>query len=158
MAKDRIDILNQLLSQIEKNVPNKTLKNEAVSKSTIGWQLDHSLKVFNAVSESTEQSNPKDYKRKFNKWRTILFPLCYIPRGKARAPKRVLPPETISVEDINAQLKIAKAHTKTLAGLPKNAYFEHHIFGKLNKRQTLRFLEMHTYHHLKIINAILSKK
>ncbi|WP_298556550.1 hypothetical protein [uncultured Algibacter sp.] len=50
MTNNHTKILNQLLSQIEQNIPNKALKNDAVSKSTIGWQLDHSLKVFNVIS------------------------------------------------------------------------------------------------------------
>ena len=31
------------------------------------------------------------------------------------------------------------------------------MFGMLNKQQTLRFLEMHTKHHLKIVDDILAQ-
>jgi hypothetical protein len=154
MAKNRIEILNQLLSQIEKNIPNKALKNLSVSKSDIGWQLDHALKVFNAVSEWTENSNPADYRRKFSFWRSVLFPLGYFPRGKVKAPKYVLPPEIIETKDLKNQLQTARVHILKLETLPKKAYFKHFIFGMLSKKQTLRFLEMHTKHHLKIVRDI----
>jgi len=156
MINKRIKVLKQLLSKIEANIPLKDKENLSISKATVGWQLDHTLKVFNAVSEWTANSNPDDYTWEFSLWRSILLPLRYIPRGKARAPKYVLPPETITTETLNAQLKTAKKHVIILKTLPKNAYFKHHIFGMLSKKQTLRFLEMHTYHHLKIITDILN--
>jgi hypothetical protein len=157
MEQRRIEIVNTLLSEIEAHIPNKEIRNRAVSNSDIGWQLDHSLKVFNAVSIWIANSKPEDYKRNFNVWRLILFPLCYIPRGKAKAPKIVRPPEVIKQEDLISQLQTARTHIVKLKTLPKKAYFKHYIFGMLSKKQTLRFLEMHTKHHLKIINDILNQ-
>lgn len=155
MSENRIKILNQLLSHIEQNIPNKALKKPSVSSSDIGWQLDHTLKVFNAVSLWAVNSNPKEFKRKFNMWRSILLPLGYFPRGKVKAPKHVLPPEIIKTEDLKSQLQTARTHTENLKTLPKKAYFKHFIFGMLSKQQTLRFLEVHTKHHLKIVADIL---
>ncbi|WP_242131236.1 DUF1569 domain-containing protein [Aestuariivivens marinum] len=148
-------ILNRLLAQVESYIPYKDQENLLVSKATVGWQLDHTLKVFNTVSLTLKNSNPKDYKKQFNYWRILLFPLGYIPRGKAKAPKLVLPPEVITKENLKAQLEIAKNHTDVLKTLPNHAYFKHFIFGVLTKKQTLRFLEMHTKHHLKIVRDIL---
>lgn len=68
MEQPRIKILNQLLSQIEKNIPNKTLKNNAVSKSDIGWQLDHNLKVINAVCANMIKTNPDNFIKDFNRF------------------------------------------------------------------------------------------
>lgn len=158
MTNKRIEVLKQLLSEIEASIPLKDKENHSISKSTVGWQLDHALKVFIKVSEWTENSNPKDYKRKFNFWRSVLFPLHYFPRGKSKAPKYVLPPEIIKAEDLKTQLKNAKNHITILNDSPEGVYFKHFIFGMLSKQQTLRFLEIHTKHHLKIVNAILKKK
>ncbi|WP_341215639.1 DUF1569 domain-containing protein [uncultured Wocania sp.] len=155
MVNRKIKILNELLSEIEKNILFKDKKSDLISTSNIGWQLDHSLKVFNAVCEWTIKSNPKKYERKFNFWRAVLFPIGYIPRGKVKAPKIVQPPNVILDEDLHAQLQTAKNHIDALEVLPKTAYFKHFIFGELSKKQTLRFLEMHTKHHLKIVSDIL---
>jgi len=155
MTNKKIETLNTLLSEIEQNIPIKDKTNSKVTTSDIGWQLDHSLKVFNAVSEWTINSNPEDYERKFNFWRTVLFPIGYIPRGKVKAPKIVQPPNIILDEDLHAQLQTAKNHIDILKDLPEKAYFKHFIFGKLSKQQTFRFLQMHTNHHLKIVRDIL---
>ena len=87
MSNKRIAILKNQLVKIEENIPFKDKENLNVSKATVGWQLDHALKVFNATCKWTENSNPKDYKKHFSFWRTILFPIKYLPRGKVRAPK-----------------------------------------------------------------------
>jgi hypothetical protein len=157
MTNKRIEVLKQLLTEIETTIPFKDEQNLSVSKSTVGWQLDHALKVFIKVSEWTANSNPKDYKWRFNFWRSVLFPLGYFPRGKGKAPKYVLPPEIITTQDLNNQLKIAQNHINILNGLPNGVYFKHFIFGMLTKKQTLRFIEMHTKHHLKIVRDILKK-
>ena len=157
MTNKRIEILKQLLSEIETTIPFKDEQNLSVSKSTVGWQLDHTLKVFIKISEWTANSNPKDYKWNFNFMRLVLFPLCYIPRGKGKAPKYVLPPEIITTQDLNNQLETAKNQISILNNLPQGVYFKHFIFGMLSKKQTLRFLEIHTKHHLKIVREILKK-
>lgn len=157
MTNKRITVLNNLLSKIEKNIPFKSQKKLTISKSNIGWQLDHALKVINAVSNTLAKTDPKNYRKDFNIIRLLLFPLCYIPRGKGKAPKAALPPDIISTEDLLKQLQDAKTHVGNLNTLHKNTYFKHFIFGILPKAKTLRFLEMHTKHHLKIVNDILKK-
>ena len=155
MRSNRFKILQNQLNEIETYFPFIEMKNTKISNSTVSWQLDHTLKVFIAVSESTKNSNPKEYEWKFNYWRLMLFPLNYIPRGKAKAPKYVLPPETINLEALKTQLQSAKNYIEILKTLSEKAYFKHFIFGKLSKKQTLRFLQMHTHHHLKIVRDIL---
>ncbi|WP_339915987.1 DUF1569 domain-containing protein [Yeosuana marina] len=157
MNNRRLTILKNQLSKLEAYIPLIDKENPKVSKSKVGWQLDHTLKVFNAVSEWIENSNSKDYERTFNFWRSILFPLGYFPRGKVNAPKFVMPPEIIVPQDLRTQIQLARTHTEHLKELPKQAYYKHFVFGKLSKNQTLRFLEIHTKHHLKIINDILKK-
>ncbi|MFI1772921.1 DUF1569 domain-containing protein [Thalassobellus citreus] len=157
MANKQIDTLNILLNQLEKHIPFKDKNNTLISKSNVGWQLDHTIKVINAVSSVLAKTDPKKYKKNFNLRRTILFALGYIPRGKAKAPKTVLPPNTISTQDLISQLETAKKQIESIKALPKNAYFIHHIFGMLTKKQTFRFLEIHTKHHLKIVNDILNQ-
>ncbi|MWW24128.1 DUF1569 domain-containing protein [Algibacter lectus] len=148
-------ILTEMLFKLEKCVSSKDKKSSQISKSTIGWHLDHALKVINSVSEQAIDSNPETYKSNFSFMRVVLFKLGFFPRGKARAPKSVRPPETIVETEIHNQLQVARTHIKKLETLPENAYFNHPMFGMLNKKQTVRFLEIHTNHHLKIIRDIL---
>ena len=158
MSNKQLIILKNLLNEIEGNIPNKELTNSKISKVSIGWQLDHSLKVVNGICAILQKTKPEKYKRDFNLLRLILFPLAYIPRGKAKAPKTVQPPNDISVEDLHTQLEMARGHIDKISPLPKKSFFIHHIFGTLSKKQTIRFLQIHTRHHLKIVNDILKKQ
>jgi hypothetical protein len=40
----------------------------------------------------------------------------------------------------------------------KDHFFEHPYFGKLKLKETIRFLEIHTTHHLSIIEDIVITK
>ncbi len=144
-----------LIEKLENFIQYKDKRNLKVSDSDVAWQIDHSLKVINLVIEATINSNPKKYKWKFNSWRLLLFTLNYIPRGKAKAPKIVRPPDLISQNDLTEQVSLAYDNIETLKHLDNNSHFTHFIFGQLNKRRTIKFLNMHTYHHLKIIDDIL---
>lgn len=148
-------ILTKMLFKVEEYISSKNKNNSEISQSTVGWQLDHALKVFNSVSEQAIDSNPENYKSNFSFMRVVLFKLGFFPRGKARAPKSVRPPETIVEAEIHNQLQVARTYIKKLETLPENAYFNHPMFGMINRKQTVRFLEIHTNHHLKIIRDIL---
>jgi len=152
------DILIPLVKELESYIALKEKRNDSISKSDVAWQIDHSLKVINLVSHSFLNSNPKLYKSHFNKWRILLFTLGYIPRGKAKAPKIVKPTEIISSEDLNSQSQLAYQNIENLKSANKNAYFIHFVFSVLNKKRTIRFLQLHTNHHLKIIRDILNQK
>lgn len=129
-------------------------RNEKVSASTVGWQIDHSFKVINGVLGLLNNA-PTDKKTKL----TLLGRFClltgYIPRGKGKAPKQVLPPEHITKSDLDSQLDSARKAIKKVPNINKKATFKHPFFGVLSKKQTLCFLETHTRHHLKIIRDIL---
>ena len=81
-----------------------------------------------------------------------------IPRGKAKSPKVVLPQENISNESLVRHLLLTKDSIMNLESLSKDKYFTHPYFGDLKLNQTIRFLEIHTQHHLEIIEDIISNK
>ena len=111
--------------------------------------------MINLVSESLVNSDPNLHNSGFNKWRFLLFNLDYIPRGKARAPKIVRPPELISNEALSSQFKLAYQNIENVKQADENSHFKHFVFGVLNKKRTIRFLCLHTHHHLKIIKDIV---
>lgn len=155
MASMRSKKINQYINTLEAHVANHETINPKVSESTIGWQIDHSLKVINNVSKALKSSEPNDYKRNFSLLGKVFFTLGTFPRGKAKAPKHVKPPEVILKEDLISQIEEAKVNIKTIKDLNDNAFFKHPMFGHVNKKRVNRFLEIHTNHHLKIINDIL---
>jgi hypothetical protein len=41
--------------------------------------------------------------------------------------------------------------------MSSDKYFDHPYFGNLRLNKTIKFLEIHTKHHLEIINDIIKK-
>ncbi len=147
--------INLLLNSLEAHIKNHSVSNPKISKVDIAWQIDHSLKVINNVIIALQKSDPNSYKKNFSFLGKLFFKLGFFPRGKAKAPKHVKPPEVILKEDLISQMQLAKTNVETIASLDKNAYFKHPIFGNINTTRVQRFLVLHTNHHLKIINDIM---
>ena len=150
-----ITVLQNALNQIDDFIPHREAIDATVSKVNVAWHLDHSLKVFNAVVSNMQKSDPATYENNFSFMGRIIFALKYIPRGKAKAPKHVMPSETILIDDIKTQLAEARRHITILPSLDKNSYFKHPLFGNVNTSRVIRFLDAHTTHHLKIVKSIL---
>ncbi len=147
-------IQNKLL-EWESHIPAKDAIDTTVSKVSVAWHLDHGLKVINGIYSALRKSEPSQYKKNYNLTRSAVYFAGAMPRGVGKSPKSVLPPEEILVADINKQLEEARGNIEKLKALPINANFKHPVFGVLNRDQSIRFLEIHTEHHLKIIRDIL---
>ncbi|NRD21936.1 DUF1569 domain-containing protein [Winogradskyella litoriviva] len=150
-----IAVLQNALNDIESYLPNSEVMNSKISKVKVAWHLDHSLKVFNAVIINMKNSNPELYKDDFSFLGKLLLTFRFFPRGKAKAPKHVMPSETIFIDDIKTQLVKARQNIMLIPSLDKNAYFKHPLFGNVNTTRVIQFLDAHTNHHLKIVKSIL---
>lgn len=149
--------LSDYIKTLESYIPQHEFTNPKVSESTVGWQIDHSLKVINNVCLAMQSSDPNTYKKNITLVGRFLLTLGKFPRGKAKAPKHVRPPEVIEKADLINQVANAKKNIETINSLPQNAYFKHPMFGHINKKRVTRFLEIHTKHHLKIISDMTNK-
>ncbi len=149
--------MNSELNKIEHYLVHRDSLNTEVSKVAVAWHLDHSLKVINGIFDRLQASDPKKYKKKFNAPRLFSFTFGFIPRGRAQSPKSVLPPDTINTGDIVEQLVLARDKMVGLQALDEKSNFKHPVFDRLNKKQAKRFIEIHTRHHLKIVNDILKE-
>ena len=147
--------VNHVLNSLESHIENHSAFNQKISNGDNAWHIDHSLKVINNVIIALQKSDPNLYKNNFSLLGKTFFKLGFFPRGKAKAPKYVNPPEVVLKEDLISQMELAKTNIKTIASLDKNAYFKHPLFGNINTKRVCRFLVLHTNHHLKIINDIL---
>ena len=133
--------LNDLIGQIENNLSQWEKQNTTISHATVGWQLDHSLLVINGIIAQLAKSNPKDYQWRPN-WKRVYIKLRNnIPRGKAKAPKQVLPVDVIAIEDLQNKLALAKSNIALLEKLHKNSFFTHPYFGDLNLKAAIWFLK-----------------
>ena len=146
--------LKTLVNQLESHIVDFKKTNVAISQSSIGWHIDHSLMVINGIIDQLKKSNPEQYKWQFNWNRIFIQSINKIPRGKAKAPKVVQPLEPATATLLISKLEIAKNSLVDLETLNANSYFTHPYFGDLNLKKTLWFLNLHTNHHLKIIKDI----
>lgn len=149
-------ILEKEIETISTTIPHYKKQNNSVSKRGVDWHLDHSLKAILAISESLKKSDPKKYKWTFSFLRTIIFFIGHFPRGKAKAPKITYSNEDIDESILLSQFTLVKKQLLEIENLPENSNFKHPIFGVLNLKQTIKFLRLHTQHHLKITNEIIS--
>ena len=149
--------IHQQLAELKGNISQHTLQNSIVSTVPIGWHIDHCLLVVEAIIEQVNLSNPSNYKWQFNKLRLIVFMLNKIPRGKAKAPNIVIP-NSYTAESLLEHLETAKLRFTTLQTMQPKQYFKHHVFGHLHLKATVKFLQIHTLHHLKIIRDIIKNQ
>lgn len=150
--------MNELLNQLESKINFFDKRNSKVSTETVGWQIAHSLKVISQIVAAVKNSDTDDYKWTFNKSRFLISITGFFPRGKARAPKSVLPDISIDKSSLENNLQEVREVLKNWPQLNENANFQHPFFGNLNKKSTEWFLKLHTKHHLKIINDICKIK
>ncbi|PQJ32239.1 hypothetical protein BST92_10010 [Nonlabens arenilitoris] len=147
--------IKQQLTELQNLTQLGDQENNEVSKVGSYWHIDHALQVINSIPQALASSQPNDFKPKwsFLKWTIMTFKK--IPRGKGRAPKHVLPKETISKNHLLEQLRIASKRIESLKQLDSKSHFKHPLFGHLNLKESQKFLYIHTEHHLKIIRDII---
>ena len=153
-----MDRLANLLESVERFIPEYGRTVENVSKGSIGWHIEHSLLTVERIIDAVRLSDAGTYKRAFKPNHIVVLYLGFIPRGKAQAPKVVRPKSEMNAEELQAHLTNVKEKLTEINTISPKQYFLHPFLGNLNKKQTVRFLEVHTNHHLKIIKDIVTAK
>ncbi|MDP9957863.1 hypothetical protein J2X97_003535 [Epilithonimonas hungarica] len=147
--------LEKLLQKIELLLPEINKEKLEISKTSVGWHLEHSLLIINGSLKGLTMTNPDNYKPKFSIKKFVFLNFGMIPRGKIKSPKQFVPLETPTKESTEKLLNLAKDRLEAVKNLPSRSYITHPFLGDLNKKTTLKFLSLHTNHHLKIIDDIL---
>ena len=147
--------LDAIVPELATYIPKFNQSNTSISEAAVGWHIEHCLLVIKQITSTVAQSDPSLFKSKFNMSRFFVFLTKTIPRGKAKAPKVVIPSDHITAESLQESLKNTYQAITYLKDCEELQYFMHPFFGQLNKKQTIKFLAIHTEHHLKIIRDIL---
>jgi len=146
--------LSNLVDELASYIPQSELRNDQVSASNVGWQIEHSLLVISSVIEGVKRSDPSKYKWSFRPFKYLIFWRGKIPRGKSKAPKFVVP-DTFTAESLQNHIDSCRAKITEFESVGAGHYFSHPYFGDTKKKDVIPFLELHTEHHVKIIKDIL---
>ena len=150
----QIQKLTVQLSAIADLCPAAVTVNSKVSQVSAGWHLSHCMLTLTKIIESIAASNPEGYKQRFSFIKLLVFASGNIPRGEGRAPKTVQPTE-INEGALQSQLQELRKLFAQLEVLHPNQYFPHPYFGDLKLKEAIKFMEIHTRHHLKIVREIV---
>ena len=150
--------LNHQLNLVETYLPHAKVSNTAISSANIAWHIEHLLLVIDRVSISLSQSNPENYKWRFSLPRILVMMRKKIPRGRGKAPKAVRPESEIYENELQRHLATTRKNMEHLSRLPAGKYFSHPLFGDLKLKQAIIFLQIHTQHHIAIIQDIVGSR
>ena len=147
--------LVELIDELESYLIDQEQSNPAISAGSVGWHIEHSLLTIDTVIEALRRSVPAQYQPRFNLWKNIVMVSKNIPRGKAKAPKSVRPKNDPTIESLKQHICNTKTQLDVFDSLEKNHHFPHPYFGQMNSSQAVKFLRIHTFHHLKIMREII---
>jgi hypothetical protein len=147
--------LVKLIDDLKRKMEYAAVSNLKISGAPVGWHIDHALLTANVIIQAIEGSNPAEYKSRFSFAKWYVFTFNKIPRGKIQSPKAVRPDKNFTTDDINKHFEICYGSIEKLYHLKRNNFFVHPFFGHLNLKPSIKFLEIHTQHHLCIIHDIL---
>ncbi|GAA4973728.1 DinB family protein [Algibacter aquimarinus] len=146
------------LNEVTSYIAVRDTINIEVSEASVAWHMDHIYLMVNQIYKALKYSDESNYKAESNKTRDYVFTSNTLPRGKVSAPESVRPAENVTITTLRMHYDEALAKVEKLPLLAENKHFNHPILGTMNRDETIKFLVIHTEHHLKIIRDILNKE
>jgi len=131
-----------------------TLFRPELSAWTIGMHVEHTAKVIHRISNALAASTSPAPKAKWSLARFFVLTSGRIPRGKGKAPEPTIPNHALSGEELLKMLDEAQRSVLIAEKVDRGCWFTHPRFGVLKRDQALRFVRIHTRHHLQIIKEI----
>lgn len=129
-----------------------------ISGWTVGQQIEHVCMTIVRVHKELFSPASLNRKTHLKPLGRAILTVGRIPRGRGKAPAVVRPSDGSTTEQVQAVVLNAKASGAEVANAPEAGTFDHPIFGVLDKKRAIRFLEVHTDHHIRIIKDILDAR
>ncbi len=145
--------LSFITEELGNYIPSQALVNPEISSAPVGWHIEHALLTIDRIAEALKKSEPGNYTSSFRLARLLAFTLNKLPRGKAKAPG-IVQPQSFDEAHLLAHLRKTQGQILELPALPLGKFFKHPYFGNLKLKPGIRFLEIHTRHHLEIVKEI----
>ena len=161
MNSRHIQAIEKLLDDVSRQAaaPDEQLQRThgSVSAWSVSQQLDHAIKVANALMRGILEPADDRPRRGINLVGRVILLLGDFPRGRAQSPKG-LRGVAASSQDLVDELNVARSLLKRVADEsfqpPDVPVVRHPFFGGLTPQQSLRNTVVHTRHHLRIVRDI----
>jgi len=141
LEEGKIPLELQTLNKLNNYIPRCSVRNENVSKWSVGMQIEHCLLGTGGICSALINSKPYTGKIKKGFVRRIIFLTGIIPRTESGLR------ELLAEASLSAQ-KAAESDC--------DCWWKHFAFGVMKRDEALKFVEIHNKHHLKVISDILS--
>jgi hypothetical protein len=148
--------LDRVAALLDEEPDATPLSAPRVSGWSVAEQVDHLLKI--VVAQLGRMAERRQSRRGINLPGRIVLGIGRIPRGVGKSPEAVRG-EPKSRDELRAALAAAReklhgvAADAALCGDPR-PLVGHPYFGGLTPGEALRFLAIHTDHHLRIVERI----
>lgn len=150
--------LKKIIQELEACIQQGDQVNTTISEKGTFWHIDHAMRVIAGGINLLYSSEPGKRWPRIHWARHYVFFMGKIPRGTEKAPRAVVSHEPVYEKTLQKRQKNVRFALKLLEKTKSNQFFVHHALGHLNKRGVIRFLEIHTQHHLHIVKDILNQQ
>lgn len=141
-----------------KHIDNYAVRNANISNWSVGEHLDHIWNVIHGINLKLKNSNSELESEKFSIAKAYVLLFKRIPRGRGKSPKEVMPDDEVILESLIKKIDDSILFRSEMENLNINAWFLHSIFGVLKLKNAIKFVDVHTNHHLAIIDDIQRMK
>ena len=141
--------LRELVSRSEQ-------RNQMVSDWSVGDQIEHICMAAGGFAVALIAGRGPSFPGVHRDQRHQVLVEGVIPRGVIKAPAAGQPQTGRTPEELTTMLNKTWSRIEKAASVPDDRTADHPLLGTLTRDEVLRFTEVHTAHHLAIIDEILT--
>ncbi|NQV72541.1 hypothetical protein HQ496_05420 [bacterium] len=151
-----IDRLNQQLTELDGFTNMTLIRQETISKWSVGQHIEHSLIAISGMILALRKEHPGTGSRAPNVYRDSVMEAKQFPRGAIEAPAISRPSESPDQKFLQRMLIKTSNRVGNPLEISQKATLIHPIMNVMYRDEAIEFMTIHTEHHLKIIRDILS--
>ncbi len=144
------------LARLKDFYPHLETRSPGLSDWSVAMQIEHILRARIVMYMALERSTPGEKKKKLTPVGRLIFAAGRFPRGRAKSPKVALPSDSIDEVDLDRLFIKAQEWDSKIPNVDERAWFKHPYFGILDRDATVKCVEIHDYHHIKIIEEMIA--
>ena len=145
---DQFERLESLVSRADE-------RNPAISAWSVGDQIEHICMAAGGFAVVLITGRGPSFAGAHRDQKHEVLVDGVIPRGVIKVPAAGEPKTGRSADELTAMLKKTWSRVEKAASVADDRTADHPLLGPLTRDEMLRFTEVHTDHHLRIIDEIL---